>query len=93
MTVDRAAELSELPPGQAAKERDQLAKALTGEGITVNMISPGFLENSVGEAPSSIPAGRTGRFEDVLGALDYLLSDRAAYVSGANIVVSGGWNI
>ena len=96
--ADRVMAKVEAVPYHAAKLGVHLltrsfAKALTGEGITVNMISPGFLENSVGEAPSSIPAGRTGRFEDVLGALDYLVSDRAAYVSGANIIVSGGWNI
>lgn len=68
------------------------AEVLTPRGITVNMVSPGFLENSVG-VPGRIPAGRKGRFEDVLGAVDYLLSPEAAYVSGANILVSGGWNL
>ncbi|MCH8076972.1 MAG: SDR family oxidoreductase [SAR324 cluster bacterium] len=96
--ADRVVARLEAVPYHAAKLGVHLltrsyAKALTGEGITVNMISPGFLENSVGTPPASIPAGRPGRFEDVLGALDYLLSDSAAYVSGANIVVSGGWNI
>ena len=70
-----------------------LGKVLAGEGITVNMISPGFLENSSGDPGSPIPAGRKGHFQDVLAALDYLLSEEAGYVSGANIVVSGGWNL
>jgi 3-oxoacyl-[acyl-carrier protein] reductase len=69
------------------------AKALGAQGITVNMISPGFLESSVGDPGSTIPAGRQGTEQDVLGALDYLLSPAAAYVSGANIVVSGAWNL
>lgn len=69
------------------------AKELTGRGITVNMISPGFLENSIGEPVSPIPAGRPGLFADLLPALDFLLSEQAAYVSGANLVVSGGWNL
>ncbi len=69
------------------------AKALGPERITVNQISPGFLENSVGAPGSPIPAGRLGRFTDILGALDYLLSPAAEYVSGTNIVVSGGWNL
>jgi 3-oxoacyl-[acyl-carrier protein] reductase len=68
------------------------AEALGPKGITANMISPGFLANSVGERPD-IPAGRPGRFEDILGALDYLLSDAADYVSGANLAVTGGWNL
>lgn len=69
------------------------AKALGPAGIRVNQISPGFLENSAGEPESPMPLGRLGRFEDVLPALDYLLSPGAAYVSGANIVVGGAWNV
>lgn len=69
------------------------AKALGPAGIRVNQVSPGFLENSVGQPESPVPLGRLGRFEDILGALDYLLSPGAAYVSGANIVVSGAWNV
>ena len=68
-------------------------KLLAGEGITVNQISPGFLENSIGEPGSALPAGRKGRFEDLLPALDYLLSPEAEYVTGADLVVSGGWNL
>ena len=69
------------------------ASTLGGEGIGFNQISPGYLENSVGKPEKPIPAGRAGRFADVLGALDYLLSPQADYVNGANIVVSGGWNL
>ena len=69
------------------------AKLLAADGITVNQISPGFLENSEGEPGTPPPAGRAGRFSDLLPALDYLLSPEADYVSGANIVVAGGWNL
>jgi NAD(P)-dependent dehydrogenase (short-subunit alcohol dehydrogenase family) len=69
------------------------AKALGPDGIRVNQISPGFLENSVGQPESPIPLGRLGRFEDILAALDYLLSPGAEYVSGANLVVGGAWNV
>jgi len=69
------------------------AKALAPDGITVNLISPGFLETSVGESGSPIPVGRPGTARDILGALDYLLSPAADYVSGANVVVSGAWNL
>jgi NAD(P)-dependent dehydrogenase (short-subunit alcohol dehydrogenase family) len=69
------------------------AQLLMPKGITVNMISPGFLENSVGSPPQRLPAGQPGRFADVLGALDYLLSEPASYVSGTNLLVSGAWNL
>lgn len=69
------------------------AQLLMPQGITVNMISPGFLENSVGTPPEQLPAGQPGRFSDILGALDYLLSESASQVSGANLSVTGAWNL
>ena len=69
------------------------AELLMPKGVTVNMISPGFLENSVGNPPRRLPAGRKGSFADVLGALDYLLSKEAAYVSGTNLLVAGAWQL
>ena len=69
------------------------AELLMPKGVTVNMISPGFLENSVGRPPKRLPAGRKGSFADVLGALDYLLSKEAAYVSGTNLLVTGAWQL
>ncbi len=69
------------------------APILISKGITVNMISPGFLENSVGSPPQRLPAGQPGRFVDILGALDYLLSEAASQVSGTNLLVTGAWNL
>ncbi len=69
------------------------APLLARRGISVNMISPGWLENSVGPSNPDLPAARRGTFQDITGALDYLLSDAAAYVSGTNIIVSGGFNL
>ena len=68
------------------------AKALA-PAITVNLISPGILDNSVDGLNLPIPAGRTGHFSDVLSALDYLLSPQAQYVTGTNLLVAGGWNL
>jgi 3-oxoacyl-[acyl-carrier protein] reductase len=66
-------------------------------GITINMISPGTIFNSVkkpSRTPSDyIPAGRFCRYEDLLGVLDYLLSEKASYVTGGHFVVSGGYAI
>jgi NAD(P)-dependent dehydrogenase (short-subunit alcohol dehydrogenase family) len=69
------------------------APLLAKDGILINMISPGWLENSLGPSNPALPAGRRGTFQDVIGALDYLLSDAASYVSGANLIVSGGYNL
>jgi len=69
------------------------AQVMAPQATTVNMISPGFLENSVGEPGEPIPAGRPGRFDDVAAALEFLLSERAAYVSGSNVLVNGAWNL
>jgi len=76
----------------------QLTRALAAEyapdGIRLNMVSPGQLENSIGEvggAPGGVPIGRDGTFEDVWQAIAYLLG--ADYVTGANIEVSGGYRL
>ena len=73
-----------------------LARAVAPEGITVNVLSPGHLENSVDlpeDIAAAVPAGRAGREEDILGALDYLLSPAADYVTGQNLDVAGGFNL
>lgn len=76
-----------------------LARVLSGDGITVNAISPGFIDT--GSAPDDelqavlprIPAGRLGTVDDAVAAARFLLSEQAAYISGANIVISGGWGL
>lgn len=70
------------------------AKHEARHGVTVNMISPGLLETSVGlGSPDVVPAGRFGVHADVLEAIDMLFAVDAPYVTGSNIVVSGGWNL
>jgi 3-oxoacyl-[acyl-carrier protein] reductase len=76
-----------------------LAKLLGSSGITVNAISPGFI--NTGSAPESelaamvknIPAGYIGDLSDVVSVVKFLLSDEARYITGANLHVSGGWGI
>jgi NAD(P)-dependent dehydrogenase (short-subunit alcohol dehydrogenase family) len=40
---------------------------------------------------SLIPVGKMGRPEDLMGAVTYLLSDAAGYVTGADLRVDGGY--
>lgn len=70
------------------------AAALIRRKITVNLISPGYLENSIGLPPSrSLPSGRPVSFQEVANAMRYLLSPEASQVSGTNLILSGGWNL
>jgi len=76
-----------------------LAKLLAPYGITVNAISPGFIDSG-SAAPQElaamtkrIPAGYIGTVDDTVAAVRYLLSEDARYVNGANIQISGGWGI
>lgn len=68
------------------------AQALAPQGITVNMISPGFLKNSVGEPGELLPTG-PGEYSDVTGALSFLLSPEGAAVSGANLLAGRGYRL
>lgn len=70
-----------------------LAKTLAAAGVTVNVISPGVLENSVSQPVEEIPMGRLGRLSELVGAVRYLISAEAAYVTGVTIEVAGGWNV
>lgn len=76
-----------------------LARSLAPHGITVNTIAPGFIAS--GSAPDeeldkmvkNIPAGYVGKTNDAVGCARFLISDDAAYVTGTNIVLSGGWGL
>ncbi|APR77603.1 3-oxoacyl-[acyl-carrier protein] reductase [Minicystis rosea] len=76
-----------------------LAREYASRNITVNAISPGFIDTDMttsiaGEMKDnmlkSIPLGRTGRAEEVAAAVVFLCSDEAAYVTGQTLRVNGG---
>ena len=63
-------------------------------GVAVNMVSPGFMENSLGELdPAEVPAGRLGTCHDIYQAVRFLALEAPAYLTGSNLVVSGCWNL
>jgi 3-oxoacyl-[acyl-carrier protein] reductase len=70
------------------------AVAEGANGLAFNMISPGLLENSVGDPkPTRVPMGRLGTLHDVCQAVRFLAVDAPQYLTGSNLVVSGGWNL
>ena len=76
-----------------------LAREIGSRGITVNVVAPGYIETAMTGALSEeqrkllagkIVLGRLGNGEDVAGAVLYLASDLASYVTGTVLNVSGG---
>ena len=76
-----------------------LSKEVAKRRITVNCISPGFIatdfledlpEAQVKEYKKMVPAGRFGTPAEVAEAALFLLGDRAAYINGAVLEITGG---
>ena len=71
-----------------------LAAALVESPVTVTIVSPGVLEESVTHPPlKEVPKRRWGRPEELAGAMAYLLSPQADYVTGQHLEVAGGWRL
>jgi 3-oxoacyl-[acyl-carrier protein] reductase len=79
-----------------------LAKQLAMKHVTVNAISPGFLETEAAsgmpaklrkEILSNIPIGRLGVVEDIARAVAFLASDSAGYITGQVLNVNGGLHL
>jgi acetoacetyl-CoA reductase len=76
-----------------------LAQEVVKKGVTVNAISPGYVETDMVMAiredvrqkiVAEIPAGRFAMPEEVADAVAFLASDKAAYITGTNLSVNGG---
>ncbi|MDQ1104046.1 3-oxoacyl-[acyl-carrier-protein] reductase [Nocardioides zeae] len=76
-----------------------IARELGSRSITANVVAPGFVETDMTEVLSDeqraaikgqVPLGRYARPEEVAGAVTWLASEQAAYVTGAVIPVDGG---
>ncbi|MDP1673703.1 MAG: 3-oxoacyl-ACP reductase FabG [Burkholderiales bacterium] len=79
-----------------------LAREVGSRNITVNCVAPGFIDTDMtrklGEAQresliGQIPLARLGSVEDVAGAVVYLASDAASYVTGSTLHVNGGMHM
>lgn len=79
------------------------ARELAPTGVRVNAVAPGTIDTELTRAVAStgrglddlastrIPMGRIGSPADIAGAVAYLSSDAASYVTGHTLVVDGGW--
>jgi 3-oxoacyl-[acyl-carrier protein] reductase len=71
-----------------------LAATEAPHGLTVNMVSPGVLEDSICDTPvEEMPMGRYGTYEDLLHPIRFLLEENSQAITGTNIHAGGGWNI
>ena len=77
-----------------------MARELAGEGIRVNAVRPGMIDTEiharagmagrVAKVGPRLPMGRAGSPQEVAGAVVWLASDEASYVTGAVLDVGGG---
>jgi 3-oxoacyl-[acyl-carrier protein] reductase len=76
-----------------------LAQEVGSRSVTVNSIAPGFIETNMTAELSndrkedvlrSISVGRFGKPDDIAGAVCFLASDKASYITGQTIHINGG---
>jgi len=76
-----------------------LARELGSRNITVNCVAPGYVATDMTHALTdeqkqamlaSIPLGRAGTPDDIAGAVGFLVSPAAAYITGTTVHVNGG---
>jgi acetoacetyl-CoA reductase len=87
--------------GKAGMHGFTMAVAQEGaaRGVTVNTVSPGYVETPMTSAikpevlariVASVPAGRMARPDEIARAVAFLCADESAYITGANLAVNGG---
>ena len=76
-----------------------LARELAAKGVTVNSVSPGYIDTAMTAAIpeelrpqmiSAIPVGRIGEPREVARAVAFLCAEESAYLTGVNLPVNGG---
>lgn len=77
-----------------------LAYEVARKGVTVNTVAPGYVDSPMinavpaeirGKILESVPVGRFGTPDDIAGAVTYLCSPQAAYITGTQLSVNGGF--
>ena len=76
-----------------------LAREVASRGITVNTVSPGFIDTDMTQTLTDeqkegifaqVPANRLGKPEEIASAVAFLASDAASYITGTTLHVNGG---
>jgi len=79
-----------------------LAREIGSRNITVNCVAPGFIDTDMTRALDvsqrtaligQIPLARLGSVEDIAGAVAFLASPAASYITGATLHVNGGMHM
>jgi 3-oxoacyl-[acyl-carrier protein] reductase len=79
-----------------------LARELGGRGVRANVVAPGYVKSRLteilpeelqGQMLANTPLGRLGDPEDVAGAVRFLCSDEASFITGEVLLVDGGLGI
>lgn len=77
-----------------------VAREVARKGVTVNTISPGYIESPlIMQVPEAIrdtireqiPVGRFGKPQEIARAVQFLVEDKAGFITGADLSVNGGY--
>ena len=70
-----------------------LAVTEAKHNININMLSPGVIFNTISKPADPPPKGRYASYEDITNGLLFLLDPKSEYITGANLVIGGGWRV